>query len=85
MQYDITEQLEAQEAAVSGLPLSPHCCCQGWQQVRQHCLVMHHNLVTVLTQGFQALEQHCLQGQGIDCFEVFLSFVLSGLRQEIFP
>jgi len=27
VQYDITQQLEAQEAAVSGFPLPPHCCC----------------------------------------------------------
>ena len=86
MQYDITQQLQAQEAAVPGFPLSPHCCCQGWQQVRQHCFVMHHNLVTVLTQGFQALEQHCLQGQGILCFATFLCFLFSsGLRQELLP
>lgn len=82
MQYDITQQLKAQEAAVSGFPLSPHRCCQGWQQVRQHCFVMHHNLVTVLTQGFQALEQHCLQGLGIVCFEVFLPLFPAGLQQE---
>lgn len=85
MQYDITQQLEAQEPAVPGLPWSPHCCCQGWQQVRQHCFVMRHNLVTVLAQGFQALEQHSLQGAGSVCFDVFLPVFLSGLQQNPSP
>ena len=85
VQNDITQQLEAQEAAVSRFPLSPYCCCQGWQQVRQHCFVMHHYLVTVLAQGFQALEQHCLQELGIVCFEVLSSLYVIRTAQELLP
>ncbi len=46
---------------------------------------MQYNLVTILAQGFQALEQHCLQGQGIVCFDMFLSLFASGLQQELLP
>ena len=51
VQDDVTQQLQAQEAAVPGLPLPPHRRCQGRQQVRQHCLVVRNNLVAVLAQS----------------------------------
>ena len=61
MQDDVAQQLEAEEAAVAGLPGAAHSCGQGGQQVGCDCLVVGHHLLAELAQRLQALQQDCLQ------------------------
>ena len=60
VQDDVTQQLEAQEAAVARLPGAAHSCGQGGQEVGRDCLVVGYHLLTELAQRVQALQQVCL-------------------------